>query len=950
MLTTKKAAAACLSVLLFSQQLLAANPLASALQRDKGRFARKEAAAQQVSLQPQAYAKLEEFNKKTDSSWQIRINRKTGAPRALVNGRRLQVGRGESGALSFLNKNKDFLGVDRRQLKLNLQRKSAVGEHYYFDQYYKNLKVEGAYVKVNVDKQGNLLNYQSTYIPDIKLDIKPVKTASEAAAIAAADAAGKPTSAAQLIVYPRPLDQEPVLAWKVTIEGGPMEPGKWAYYVGDQNGQIYNRISRQMQADLFVARLNPVYPGFSGAEQLPLPMQNLYVNYFTALADGTNVMRATNSSGNVENTRSHRIFTSFNGPYFTISNQKGRGAGVPSGFYVEQGLDGTNVEPISFLWHNFTPANNNTYSPGVCGAGSFPIFAAPVVKSNFSVGAMDVSGIITKRAFLQFLQSPSVPLAKYIGVPGVSFTGPIYTNISPVQGQTASYSLTPPGASGNYEVEEFTAFCAPVLFGGGYAKRPVHIIASEGYNEAEASAFYNLNAMRGYFIGLGANNYINLNTHFPVIINAFGHSYSTTGNNGMANAFYDLEEKFFMFGEGLYTGSSWRNFALEAAIVRHEYVHAVMDMIWPIWYFGEGAAIAEALADYFALSSLVGTDDVTPYTSSIGAYVAVGAGEGIARNLSGNTAFNAQTWVENTYDNYHQNGLVLSQALWKLRNGDAAAYKLDQGRADEIIFNALFFFPDSLIEVRDAVLAVANALHPGDVAKIEAAFDAHNINYDSVITASGDIYEPNNSPGGAADIDVVSIARRELNAAINPVSDMDYYSVALPEGAFKATLYMSQVPQIAPARYYPLSMAFLDAHTQTLVDIIKPTMTEGATNQSTADETIALIYDVPSLANGSTGRFILAVFKPREGAYPLSPDAAGAYKLVFEFAPGSNIGGVQTSVNDFADGTEIEFNAPYNQGSTIQLPAFLSDWATSKIEAFHHARLLDADLKPIEGA
>ena len=120
---------------------------------------------------------LAKFNDKTDSSYTVRVNADSGATRALVDGDNLSIGKTEGGALSFINSYKDMLGVDRANLKLKLKRQSPVGYHFYFEQYYKNLKVENAYVKVNTDKSGKLINYQSTYVKDLTLDVNPAKTA-----------------------------------------------------------------------------------------------------------------------------------------------------------------------------------------------------------------------------------------------------------------------------------------------------------------------------------------------------------------------------------------------------------------------------------------------------------------------------------------------------------------------------------------------------------------------------------------------------------------------------------------------------------------------------------------------------------------------------------------------------------------------------------------------------
>ncbi len=960
MFSYNKTLAATVSFVLLAQQALFAFPTASALQRDAIRFKNLQQQGQpeeKVQLSPAMMVGLERFNEKTDSSYTVRVNAATGAARALVEGDNLSVGKTEGGALSFINSYKDLLGVDRASLKLKLKRQSPVGYHFYFEQYYKNLKVENAYVKVNTDKSGKLINYQSTYVKDLTLDIKPPITAQEASAIAAQDCSGT-AEAAELVVYS---DQSSsiALAWKIRTVGGAAEPGKWTYYINASTGEVINRISLVMSAtETFNADIYTVYPGFGSNVKTTVPLRNMDVYYFSS---GSTVARSvTNISGQVDITRTGRVFSAFSGPYFTVTNQRQQG-GV-TGYYVEQAKNGSVVEPVDVdfsAWTSFPkPTGTPTPTYNACSAGSWPVFTSPLIGADFSVGYMDNYGVISDKVFMKVtnpLLSNRV-LGAYIGNPGEAVYGPAVPTASAAQ--TMGTALYPSGSSGTYTIDTLRKLCVPYDITSGYTALSSHKVTDMPNNNIPATAFYNLNEMRQFFVNLNAGNYVNLNNHIPVMVDAYGLPYTASGYNGMVNAFYDTDQKLIMFGEGEKVDGDFKPFALESAIVRHEYVHAVVDNIWPILYFGEGAAVSEALSDYFALSSLTDGSN-NPYTSQIGKWVSVSAsgGEGVSRDLnsaSGLEAFNPVSWVANGINGQHKNSLVLSQALWDLRTNSAtSAY------ADRLVWYSLMFFPDSLLEFRDAMISVAQAMSStwgvNLTSQIATAFDNHNINFASIVTVNGDIYEPNNGPAAAADIDIVSIAKRQLNAKINPASDVDYYSVSLPEGNFEATLYLPKVENMSPDRYLAFGMFLLDANLKTVVDIVSPELSGGQYNINTASPSVKLNFAAPSRVNGNTGRYLIGVFKMDQGYYPATvTNDTGSYRLAFKFASGSNVGNLPTSVTNFNDGLQLTLTVPYETAvaTSGSLPAALglAEWMTNRVESLHMVRILDEDLTPITGA
>lgn len=1010
MFSFNKKTAVLLSILFLAQQFAVALPTESALRRDYVRFGRDKRVEQQAKADNEpvaaaAYKRLADFNKKTKGTWDVRLNRNAGTPRSLVGGRNISVGKGESGALNFIGQYKDFLGVDKKQLKLKLSRQSAIGYHYYFDQYYKNLQVETAYVKVHTDKTGQLINYQSTFIKDINIGTTPSKSPGQIASIAAADAAGTAMSAAELIIYPRA--GAPVLAWRVSVQGGANEPGKWIYYIADSDGAILNRVSRLMYAfnvESFLAELNPIYPGYNGygisdTSRPQLPLADLQIYYSQPPASGTTIVpmyEFTDSNGMVNidrqpNTRAGRIWTAFSGNFFTVTNQRNNPSNTNtiSGYYLEKGVNASSViENPTFTWAEFVPTGSyQTYSS--CGVTyNWPFISSPQI-ANMHVGAMDFSGVITSKIFLQInscmtppcqVSPPPLPsgkiMGKYIGKPGNTFLGPLIPNLSNTHTLTTFINpFNSPGTFGEIigapnKIDKMSRLCGDSRLATNYDQNHTHITGSSGVNEAEANAYYNLNKMRAFFQGLNTagGGYINLNNHLPVIVNAYGVPYS--GFGGMPNAFFDVDQKVLMFGEGFWVSSQFKNFALESAIVRHEYVHAAMDNIWPIFYFGEGAAIAEGLSDYFALSSMCSVTSTACALNNLGEYVSFpgAGGEGMVRQLNitdDDSYFDPYRWEENFYTNPHKNGLVVSRLLWYLRTVSTTYFG---ALTDQIVWDSLMFFPDSMVELGDALYlsAAANGVPSAGLTTLRNQL-LNRFPYS--IISNGDIYEPNNSPVSAADIDILSLKSGQLTATINPVSDQDYFSVALPPGQFQARLYMQQVPAVWPDAYYPLSIVLLDAELGTVIDLTDPVgMTGGNGIQTAPNPYVEINYNVPPRVLGTgtlqdpyrigaSARYIIGVYKPVEGLYP-SPVAAdsGTYTLTFTMGGGSNLGAVITNnpLHDFSDGTVIGFKAPYSDSRPVAnanaIPMILEDWAPNHMEGFAYARLLDENLNPIPGA
>ncbi len=952
MFLSKKQIAAFLAFSLMFQQGLFASQLDIARAIDARRFAiAKTDSEEGAKLDGKSFERLEKFNKKTKSSWRIRMNRNTKHPRALVGGENIRVGSGDRGALKFLKSNKDFLGVNVKDLKLAQKPlKSAVGTHYYFKQYYKDLPIDNAYVKVNVDKNGALINYQSTYIPDLDISVKETVSAQQAASTAAQDAGGTALKAAEKVVYVKPNTSEAYLAWKVLVQGGDNAPAKWDYYVDAQDGKILNRISKLMYAAdaKFQINVNPVYPNAPGIPAQKLPLKDMYVYSF----DGSGAASApVTTDANGKATASGRMWATYSGPYFTVTNQRN-----VTGYYVEK----DNSETFSTNDWTVFDKGSDWSTINACADGSWPVFSFPLINS-LKVGSMNSAGEISDKKFL-FLGSelPSVRnLGAYIGnFPSFNINGPLIANYSTQKLSVSAYPADYVPGVNDYSITQFKKLCIPTSAPSRYSAASSDALevtlATDNIANPEAVAFYNLNSMRDYFVNLAGADF-NLSGHIPVMVNASGSRYSNS-NDGMMNAFYDLDANLILIGEGAYEVNEgrYRNFALESAIVRHEYVHAVMNKIWPIIYFDEGAAISEAVADYFALSSLKDSTG-KPYTSIIGAWVGGTSGEGMARNLDTPfpEVYSPEKWVENGAPmGQHANSLFLSQALWELRTKNPGTDKVDT-----LVWNALMFFPDSLLEFRDAMVATAKILDSSSISQVEAVFDTHGITYDNIIPVKGDIYEPNNGPGSAA----MAFVDKVIEAKINPASDIDYYYLTLSEGEFKAELSLPVIKKVASrSAYMPLGMFLLDADMKTAVDLVRPADVPddqiGNSGITTAYEKITLTYNVPAGFYNDTSHYILGVYRLNNAYYPSAAEVTeetGSYTLKTYLKQGYG-GYGELEYPNFADGNTLLVSVPFESApdngltSTLE-PLGLTEWAPSAFEKFHSARLLDADMNPIPG-
>lgn len=77
-------------------------------------------------------------------------------------------------ALSYLTSHNSFTRNNGAQLVLETQTQSKIGQHYFYQQYFKGLPVYGAFLKINTNHQGDILNSFNTLVNVNELNEQPI--------------------------------------------------------------------------------------------------------------------------------------------------------------------------------------------------------------------------------------------------------------------------------------------------------------------------------------------------------------------------------------------------------------------------------------------------------------------------------------------------------------------------------------------------------------------------------------------------------------------------------------------------------------------------------------------------------------------------------------------------------------------------------------------------------
>ncbi|MCG2725166.1 MAG: hypothetical protein L6420_02725 [Elusimicrobia bacterium] len=914
------------------------------------------------------------FNKKHLNLWKVRYSPRTALPEAIVGGKTLRyTGNSKSIAEQFINENSEMLQIDFSKLEFSYSKKLMGISHLIYKEVYNGIPVEFSYIKLHIKDTGEVIGYQAKYEPVINTSPIPKLTAMFARGIVSADYGSRPRGSAELVYYPDESDGTIKLVWKIKARGSKINPGNWIYYVDADNGDI---LFKYDDLRYICSPPNDVSTGTVNAmvyETSPLPAGEGYIFVNPVLKPITNQYiwiqdyssRTIATDGQYCSSRPGKVFATLKGPYFSVVNFRSASA------YFENG-GGTWITSTESAVSSDHPYDNdhndeiNTLAPYTypVSIGSVPsgfAFAMPRFTS-FSIGELDIEGNIIDGDMLDIKNADGQIIASYIGQRDNSFYG------APIESPTYSFVLKT-DESGTYNgftvdisscliLSDFPATSnnatGSILWSTATTPNPIN----SKLGSDQINAFYHLNKIHDYFthINKDPNNgnapAADISEQLPVMVHAHGQPDKMGITfNGMLNAYYDMENNNIFFGDGPLDkeiGGTYRSFALDGTIVRHEYVHYVNNRIYPIINFGEFGAVSEAMADYFSIASFkkdgvkVGGEDIT----TLGNFI--GAGEASARNLDGTNKM-----PDNWFGEVHDDSLILSQALWDLRK-DGGPYNLGTTaigsfsgahRADLFTFVSLFYFPDNFANFYDAMIMVCEQLE--DVTcntamknKITSAFAAHGI---AGSLSGGDNYENNNGPESATDISSFD-SFKTLSASIYPVGDVDYYSLPLSAGNLKVKLDLPETVQ--DGIYYAYSIFLFDAYRNYITDVYPKiynssddTTCPDTGNCHTLSPSVTLNYSITKAE-----RYYLVIAGAPNEYYGNSPtNSSSLYTITLDYSPVASADA--TLVSASFDNDEISFEAPYTLFNMVSHPS--SSTLTSAETVFEYARLLDHNKVPL---
>lgn len=274
----------------------------------------------------------------------------------------------------------------------------------------------------------------------------------------------------------------------------------------------------------------------------------------------------------------------------------------------------------------------------------------------------------------------------------------------------------------------------------------------------ETMAYYQLSRVAEFFRNLGY-------THQPGLMIAYVHMPDPdTGNPHYDNAFYSPLKNAIYFGHG----EVFNDLAWEAAVMYHEYTHAIVEAAQPVMGTHEAGALHEGFADYFACSM---TSD-----PQIGEYLVGQSGKPNLRNLR-----NEKTYQDFTGFDVHIDGEIWGITCWKIREA------LGSRIADRLIYESLWFLPTNatFLDASEGIMQADIDLFAGEhVQELREIFTEQQISEDSspqmyTITATA-------SAGGTI----------------------------VPEGAVKVRQGQAQVFRMTPESGYAIKNVLVDGESQ----------------------------------------------------------------------------------------------------------------------------------------
>lgn len=723
---------------------------------------------------PGVQADFSRFNSRNEGRWKMRVDPRTGQPEALAEGRTApRSGPPEAVARQFLREQGALLGVDPAALEVEKESKGDGHRHVLYRQTYRGVPVEFSRVKVHLDDAGSVIGANSSFEPDLSLDLAPSISAAEAVRAAEADSRGTADGAPALVILPVESTGRSHLAWKVKIKA---PQAAWRYYIDARTAQVlfrFNNLRFQvcLTSGVIQGSVFDIDPTSTPARSRPIDNQWVYIaDSSTRALTGGN---ATFGHGFYCGGAQGKVNMGLQGPYVNVANFRGPSMHYDNGGGVWQTLASPVSSPHPYPNSTVQISTINLTLAAPLAVKFLPVFSAFKVGEFTGEDTSDVNGGgIADDDQLLVSDGNGDGVGSFIGNRG-SFNG------AAVAGKVMRLTLksNESGQQDGYDVSlsSYLTVTSPFTYGAANTSSHVWTTADAPSGlRSELNLFYHINQMHDYLFG-DVNRSSAAPVSRPVV--AMAH----VGPN-MANAFYNPDYDNLMFGD-INTLAPEDAFTDDATVVHHEYVHYITERIWPLQNFGQAGAISEANADYFAASSL--------NDPSIGAYV-LGAlgGSGSLRDLDCTLpgipcrVLSNLSWV----GEIHDDSIYLSQALWDIRRDRIGALGYNTGRscADGLVFQSLLFFPESFGEFYDAMRRVdaegrvAACGGAGTAqAAVNAAFASHGL-----ILGSGDAHERNDGFETATDVST----RPAMSGTIFPTSDTDFYSFGAGAGLIKVTL------------------------------------------------------------------------------------------------------------------------------------------------------------------
>jgi Zn-dependent metalloprotease len=267
-----------------------------------------------------------------------------------------------------------------------------------------------------------------------------------------------------------------------------------------------------------------------------------------------------------------------------------------------------------------------------------------------------------------------------------------YNTMRFAKGQGRVY-LTSPAENHSYTVVPLDRLCRPIELKGEHV-----VVMNEDFPEArsedgsflyapadthfdEVMAYYHVDRAAAFFTKLDPA--LEKMTESNGCLRAFVHA-----GDAMDNAYYDPSTHAIYLGDGGGV-ERFNDLAKEAAVVYHEYTHAVLDHVNPHLKGTEADALHEGYADYYGCSL---TDD-----PQIGEWVIASFDRPYLRDLT-----NGKRYPNGLEGEAHADGEIWGGVCWDLRRA------LGVEKADRLAYESIHFLPE-LAQFRDAALGVMQA-------------------------------------------------------------------------------------------------------------------------------------------------------------------------------------------------------------------------------------------------